>query len=182
MATGNTCRPEPVDTVRKPDGVMAEYTSLLSNAPFNKATANVHRLLRVGGRENLYSNTNRPSSRGAKSMSAAEIDAYLENLEEPKRSTLRSLRQTILSILPDAEQALSYGVPVFKLHGKNVAGFSAAKKHLSYLPHSGNVTSSLADELAAYETSKGALKFTVDKPLPKTLVKQLIAARRAELE
>ncbi len=114
-------------------------------------------------------------------MSAIEIDAYLEKLAEPQRSTLVSLRRTILSIIPKAEQGLSYGVPVFKLGGKNVAGFSAAKAHLSYLPHSGTVTSTLADDLAAYETSKGVLKFAVDKPLPKKIVKLLIAARRAEL-
>ena len=114
-------------------------------------------------------------------MSAIEIDAYLEKLEEPKRSTLEALRKTILSIIPKAEQGLSYGVPAFKLDGKNVAGFSAAKTHLSYLPHSGTVTSSLADDLAAYETSKGALKFAVDRPLPRKIVKLLIAARRAEL-
>ena len=92
-------------------------------------------------------------------MSAKEIDAYLNGLEEPKRSTLKNLRKAILSIIPDADQGLSYGVPVFRLGGENVAGFSAAKAHLSYLPHSGNVTATLADELAAYETSKGALKF-----------------------
>ena len=114
-------------------------------------------------------------------MSAAEIDAYLAKLDEPKRSTLEALRQTILSIIPEAEQGLSYGVPVFKLSGKNVAGFSAAKAHLSYLPHSGNVTSTIANDLTAYETSKGALKFAVDTPLPKKIVKLLIQARRAEL-
>lgn len=114
-------------------------------------------------------------------MSAAEINAYLEKLEEPKRSTLEKLRKTILSIIPTAEQGLSYGAPVFRLNGKRIAGFSAAKAHLSYLPHSGNVTSTLAGELADYETSKGAVKFAVDKPLPKKIVRALISARRAEL-
>ncbi len=105
----------------------------------------------------------------------------MKGLEEPKRSTLEALRKTILSVIPEAEQGLSYGVPVFKLAGKNVAGFSAAKAHLSYLPHSGSVIASVAGELSAYETSKGALKFAVDTPLPKKVVKLLIAARRAEL-
>lgn len=114
-------------------------------------------------------------------MSAEEVDAYLEGLDEPKRSTLRALRETILAIVPSAEQGLSYGVPVFKLHGKNVAGFSAAKAHLSYLPHSGSVTSAIADRLTGYEASKGALKFAPDKPLPRKVVEALIAARRAEL-
>jgi uncharacterized protein YdhG (YjbR/CyaY superfamily) len=88
-------------------------------------------------------------------MAETESDAYLKKLEEPKRSTLEALRTMILSIIPEAEQGLSYGVPVFKLRGKNIAGFSAAKAHLSYLPHSGNVISSIADDLAAYDKVAG---------------------------
>ena len=72
-------------------------------------------------------------------MSAEEIDQYLDALEEPKRTTLARLRQTILDILPEAEQGISYGVPAFKVAGKTIAGFAAFKNHLSYLPHSGSV-------------------------------------------
>ncbi len=114
-------------------------------------------------------------------MSAEEIDVYLAKLEEPKRATLQALRETIAAILPEAEQGLSYGVPVFRLGGKNVAGFSAAKRHLSYLPHSGSVTATLADALSAFETSKGAVKFAIDAPLPRDIVERLIQARRDEL-
>ena len=51
-------------------------------------------------------------------MSAQEIDQYLDVMEEPKRTTLARLRQTILEILPEAEQGISYGVPAFKVRGK----------------------------------------------------------------
>ena len=116
-------------------------------------------------------------------MTADEADVYVADLDEPKRSTLDQFRQTILSIVPDAEQGLSYGAPAFKLGGKAVAGFSASKSHLSYLPHSGTVLESLDPGLLAdYEFSKGALKFPVDEPLPKSLVEQLIAVRRQEID
>lgn len=72
-------------------------------------------------------------------MSAQEIDVYLEGLDEPGRSTLQQLRETILEIVPDAEQGISYGLPAFRVRGKVVAGFAAFKNHLSYLPHSGSV-------------------------------------------
>ena len=72
-------------------------------------------------------------------VSAQEIDQYLDALEEPKRTTLARLRQTILNIVPEAEQGISYGVPAFKVRGKTIAGFAAFKNHLSYLPHSGSV-------------------------------------------
>ncbi len=110
-------------------------------------------------------------------VSAQEIDHYLDALEEPKRTTLAQLRRVILEILPEAEQGISYGVPAFKVQGKTVAGFAAFKNHLSYLPHSGSVFPQLEDELKDYATSSGALRFSIDQPLPASLVRKLIAVR-----
>ena len=80
-------------------------------------------------------------------MTQAEIDHYLEILDEPKRSTLRELRESILSVIPEADQGLSYNIPAFRLNGKVVAGFAAFKSHLSYLPFSGFVFPELRDDL-----------------------------------
>lgn len=113
-------------------------------------------------------------------MSKKEVDAYLAELEEPKRSTLEALRRTILEVVPDAEQGISYGVPAFRLQGKVIAGFAAFKNHLSYLPHSGSVFSELEEDLAQYKRSSGALQFVVDRPLPKALVRKLIEVRRRQ--
>jgi len=113
-------------------------------------------------------------------MAMEEVDRYLEGLEEPKRGTLEALRRSILEVVPEAEQAISYGTPAFKVEGKTVAGFAAFKHHLSYLPHSGSVLTSLADDVADYETSKGSLRFPVDKPLPRQLVKKLVRTRMRE--
>ena len=113
-------------------------------------------------------------------MAIEEVDRYLEALEEPKRGTLEALRRSILEVVPEAEQGISYGMPAFKVEGRTVAGFAAFKHHLSYLPHSGSVLTSLADDVADYETSKGSLRFPVDKPLPKQLVRKLVRARIRE--
>ncbi len=110
-------------------------------------------------------------------MSAEEIDRYLAALEEPKRTTLAHLRQAILAILPEAHQGISYGAPAFKVRGTTIAGFAAFKNHLSYLPHSGSVFPQLKDELTGYATSSGALRFSIDEPLPPPLVEKLIAVR-----
>lgn len=110
-------------------------------------------------------------------VSAEEIDAYLNSIEEPKRTTLSQLREAILKYLPDADQGLSYGVPSFKIRGKTVAGFAAFKNHLSYLPHSGSVFTELPNELEEYSKSVGALRFGIDTPLPTELVDKLIAVR-----
>jgi uncharacterized protein YdhG (YjbR/CyaY superfamily) len=113
-------------------------------------------------------------------VSKEEIDRYLGSLDEPKGATLAQLRDTIVAIVPEAEQCISYGTPAFKLRGKTIAGFAAFKSHLSYLPHSGSVISLLAKETEGYTTTKGSLHFPVDKPLPKRLVKKLLDARTAE--
>jgi uncharacterized protein YdhG (YjbR/CyaY superfamily) len=110
-------------------------------------------------------------------VSAEEVDEYLRGVEEPKRGTLQALRRTILEIVPDAEEVISYGVPAFRVRGETVAGFAAFTNHLSYLPFSGSVLEQLSDDLAGYTTTKGALHFPVDRPLPKTLVKKLVAVR-----
>jgi uncharacterized protein YdhG (YjbR/CyaY superfamily) len=114
-------------------------------------------------------------------VSAEEIDEYLRRVGEPKRSTLQALRRTILEIAPDAELVISYRVPAFRVRGNTVAGFAAFKDHLSYLPFSGSVLAQLADELKGYTMTKSALHFRVDRPLPKTVVKKLIAVRLWEV-
>jgi uncharacterized protein YdhG (YjbR/CyaY superfamily) len=115
-------------------------------------------------------------------MTARDIDEYLAALDDTKRATLEALRRTILEVVPDAVEAMSYGAPAFELDGKIVAGFAAFKRHLSYLPHSGTVLTELAADVAGFECSKGALRFAVDECLPKFLVARLVNARLRELE
>jgi uncharacterized protein YdhG (YjbR/CyaY superfamily) len=86
-----------------------------------------------------------------------------------------------LEVVPDAEQCISYGMPAFTVDGKTIAGFAAFKNHLSYLPHSGSVLPALADDVVDYDQSKGALRFAIDKPLPKRLVKKLVTTRVQQL-
>jgi uncharacterized protein YdhG (YjbR/CyaY superfamily) len=114
-------------------------------------------------------------------VSAQEVDQYLTGVSEPKRATLETLRQTILKIVPGAEQVISYNVPAFRVDGKIVAGFAAFKDHVSYLPFSGSVLGELASDLEGYEMTKSSLHFPVDEPLPEELVRKLIETRLAEI-
>lgn len=93
---------------------------------------------------------------------------------------LQTLRGMILEAVPEAEQAISYGVPAFRLGGKTFAGFAAFKSHLSYLPFSGSTLGQLAVDLDGYTMTKSSLHFSVERPLPKALVRKLIAVRLAE--
>ena len=109
------------------------------------------------------------------------IDDYLADTPEPQRSTLAALRATIGSLLPRAEESIAYGAPAWKADGTSVAGFAAFATHCAYLPYSGSVTAALADELSAYTVSKGSVAFPNDRPLPKAVVRKLVAARLDEL-
>jgi uncharacterized protein YdhG (YjbR/CyaY superfamily) len=114
-------------------------------------------------------------------MSQEEIDEYLAALDEPGRSTLEALRRSILAVVPEAEQGISYRMPAFKVQGRTVAGFAAFKNHLSYLPHSGDVLGDLGDAVAGYEGTPGSLHFPVDQPLPDALVRKLVEAKMRRL-
>lgn len=114
-------------------------------------------------------------------MSIDEIDAYLADVPQPQRATLESLRRTLLELLPDAHEGLSYGVPCFKVAGIGIAGFAAYRDHCSYFPMSGSVLAGLSSQTTGYSTSKGALKFPIDAPLPAALVSTLVHARQDEI-
>lgn len=110
------------------------------------------------------------------------VDEYLDAAPEPQQTTLRALRSTLRSILPDAEEAISYGVPAFQLDGTAVAGYAHARRHCSYFPHSGDVMDRIEPELLeGYDWAKGTLRFPIDEPLPEPLVRRLVEVRQALL-
>jgi uncharacterized protein YdhG (YjbR/CyaY superfamily) len=110
----------------------------------------------------------------------SEIDEYLATVSGDKRAALDRLRKTIRSIVPRAEECISYGMPAFRLDGRVVAGFQATAKGCSYYPFSGTTLQTLSGDLQAYGKTKSALHFLPDKPLPTVLVRKLIKARIAE--
>jgi uncharacterized protein YdhG (YjbR/CyaY superfamily) len=110
------------------------------------------------------------------------VDQHLGKVPDPHRATLQALRLSIIEIIPEAEEVISYGFPGYKLGGKIICGFDAFKNHCSFFPHSSLVIPELEKELANYKTSKGAIQFAIDKPLPKMLVRKLIQTRLRQLK
>jgi uncharacterized protein YdhG (YjbR/CyaY superfamily) len=108
------------------------------------------------------------------------IDEYLASVSTDRRAALQKLRETILSVLPDAEECISYSMPAFRHAGHVVAGFLATAKGCSYYPFSGSTLSTLSSDLSRYDRTKSALHFDPERPLPKTLVRKLLKARIAE--
>lgn len=110
---------------------------------------------------------------------AKTIAEYLRRLTPEKRATLERVRAAIKAAAPKAEECISYGIPAFRLDGRMLAYFHAAANHCSFFPGAHPVAT-FKDELAGYETSKGTVRFPVDRPLPATLVKKLVKARIEE--
>ena len=109
-------------------------------------------------------------------------DDYLAGIPEPAHSTLQHIREVIKSAVPkETTEVISYGIPMFKYKGGLVA-FAAFSKHCSFFPMSRSVIAAFQDQLQEFETSRGTIRFPLDKPLPPALLKKLVKARIAENE
>ena len=105
-------------------------------------------------------------------------DEYLKALSADKRTALERLRKSIKAAAPKAEECISYGVPAFRLDGKFLVAYAAAKNHCAFYP--GSVISGVK-ELKDYDTSKGTIRFPPDKTLPAALVRKLVKLRMVKM-
>src|SRR5882672_2235708 len=112
----------------------------------------------------------------AKSAKPQTIDEYLAPLSSEKRAALEKLRSAIKSAAPKAEECISYGIPGFRLGGRLLVSFGAAEKHCAFYPGAHPVKTH-QNELKAYDTDKGTIRFQPEHPLPATLVRKLVRTR-----
>ena len=109
------------------------------------------------------------------------IDDYLTRVPDGKRAALEHLRSQIRALAPQATEAISYGMPAFRLDGRYLAGLGATKRacslYIGRLP-----VQTHGDELADYQVWKGTINFAPDTPLPAELVEKLVRSRLAEWE
>jgi uncharacterized protein YdhG (YjbR/CyaY superfamily) len=104
------------------------------------------------------------------------IDEYLATLSNDKRAALEKLRRAIKSAAPKAEECISYQMPGFRLNGRMLVSFAAWANHCAFYPGSYPLEVH-QNELKTYDTSKGTLRFPIDRPLPAALVRKLVKAR-----
>ena len=114
-------------------------------------------------------------------MTVAEVTEYIEAQDEPKRSTLIAMRELILQIKPELDQAVMWKSAQFKFKDKIVVGMCAHKNHMSFSTPSADVLAALASDLDGFVVSKNSFQFASDRILPKALVKKIIDARLKEL-
>jgi uncharacterized protein YdhG (YjbR/CyaY superfamily) len=112
-------------------------------------------------------------------MPAKTIDEFLSQLSTDRRAALEKLRRTIRAVVPSAEESISYGVPSFRLDGKLLVAYGAGAKHCAFYPGAHPIEVH-KDELKAYSTSKGTIRFPPDSPLPVALIRKLVMTRLAQ--
>lgn len=115
-----------------------------------------------------------------KMKTAASVNEYIASADPQAKKALRDIRKTIRAAAPKAEEVISYQIPAYKYHGMLVF-FAAWKNHISLYPAPWGAES-LKNEMAAYEGSKGTIKFPLDKPMPLTLIKKMVEYRLKENE
>ena len=106
------------------------------------------------------------------------IDAYITGFPDDVQAILQQIRRTIHEAAPEATEAISYGMPTFKLNG-NLVHFGAFKSHIGFYP----VPSGMAafqDDLAAYKQGKGSVQFPLNKPMPLDLIRRIVEFRVQE--
>jgi uncharacterized protein YdhG (YjbR/CyaY superfamily) len=106
------------------------------------------------------------------------IDEYVSLLPENQQITLCAIWEIIKTVVPDAEELISYQVPMFKYHG-SLVGFSATKKHLSFYVMSMTLLDNFKEELNGFDYKGSTIRFSVEKPLPSDLVEKIVRTRVA---
>jgi uncharacterized protein YdhG (YjbR/CyaY superfamily) len=107
------------------------------------------------------------------------VDDYLSRLPDDQRAALEKLRAMIRAIVPKAEEAINYQIPMFRLNGMLV-GFGARKGHCALYTMSKSILPQLGSAVDGYDTSMGTIRFQPDEPLPASLVKKIVKLRVAE--
>lgn len=121
--------------------------------------------------KDIWSKSNRP---------AKDVDAFIKASPKKTQAKLKELRQIVRSVAPKAEEKISYKMPVYKYNDKWLVGFAGFQKHIGFYAMTGLFFDSYKKELKNYKISKGAIQFSLDKPLPAALIKKLLKARMKE--
>lgn len=108
------------------------------------------------------------------------VDDYIESQPDDVQIALKRVRNAIQKAAPQAEEIISYNMPAYKLHGKQVLFFAGWKQHYSLYPANQRIVDALKDDLAPYEIRKGTVRFPLSQPVPVKLIEQIARLRVQE--
>jgi uncharacterized protein YdhG (YjbR/CyaY superfamily) len=113
------------------------------------------------------------------SKKTKSIDEYISNFPAEVQERLEAIRQTIRKAAPDAEETIGYGIPTYKLNGKNLVHFGGFKNHIGFYPTPDGIAE-FEKDLSKYKGAKGSVQFPLDKPLPSALITKIVKFRMKE--
>jgi uncharacterized protein YdhG (YjbR/CyaY superfamily) len=113
---------------------------------------------------------------------AASPEDYLAALDPARRERLGTIRRVIAATAPEATEDMVYGMPGFRLDGKQLAAYAAAKKHDGFYPCSGQVIGRLPEVAERFKTTQGAVHLPLDEPIPEDIIELLLRTRIAEIQ
>jgi uncharacterized protein YdhG (YjbR/CyaY superfamily) len=112
-------------------------------------------------------------------IKARNIDEYIAGSPEEVQPLLEQVRETIRKAAPDAEETISYSMPAFRSKNSVLVYFAAFKNHIGFYPTASGIAS-FQKEFANYKSSKGAVQFPLDEPLPLELIAKITRFRVKE--
>jgi uncharacterized protein YdhG (YjbR/CyaY superfamily) len=109
------------------------------------------------------------------------VDQYIASQPEAVQILLQRVRKTIRKALPGAEEAISYNIPAYKLHGSAVLYFAGWKHHYSLYPAGDRLITAFRGELAPYKITKGTIRFPLSQAVPAKLIGRIAKFRATEI-
>jgi uncharacterized protein YdhG (YjbR/CyaY superfamily) len=103
-----------------------------------------------------------------------EVDKYIEKFPDKVKERLREIRRVIFEVAPNVIEGISYGMPAYGLGGKWFVYYAGYKKHIGFYPKAEGITV-FKEKLTDYKTSKGAVQFPFNKPLPLELIREIVS-------
>lgn len=108
------------------------------------------------------------------------IDEFIADFPKDVQIIMEKMRKLIHELVPECEEAMSYGIPTFKLKKTNMVHFAAFKKHIGFFPTPSGIEA-FKSKLMAYKTSKGTVQFPLNQPIPYDLIKEMVEFRKREI-
>jgi len=117
--------------------------------------------------------------KAAPAKTPTTTDEYIKAAPKDAWDALKQVRQLVREVSPEAVESISYQMPAFKLHGRVLVYFAGHTHHIGLYPAP---VEAFAKEFARYETSKGTVRFPLDKPMPVALIRRVVRYMAREVE
>lgn len=105
-----------------------------------------------------------------------DVDKYIQSFPKGIQERLTAIRNIILELAPEANERICMRMPTYDLYGKWLVHFAAFKNHIGFYPQPEGITA-FKEKLSEYKTSKGAVQFPLNKPLPLDLIREIVKFR-----